>query len=234
MKTLLTTTALFVAFAVSAGAASAATYNFKELADGPAGESAYDTYSIGGIDFTATQNLDGDEPETAVVYLDANNAGMGVCGYADSLGPNPDSGANVCLNADGGQNAGDDSIQFEKDEVLTLTTTGTPVLLESIWVNYNHDANSGEFDAWEWIIAGESYSGGDLVPDTLGDDGGSDWRIDLGIVLELNDPITIFTTGGPNSYISALSATPVPLPAAGWLLLGGLGGLAAMKRRRKS
>ncbi len=27
---------------------------------------------------------------------------------------------------------------------------------------------------------------------------------------------------------------PIPLPAAGWLLLGGLGGLAAMKRRRKS
>ena len=26
----------------------------------------------------------------------------------------------------------------------------------------------------------------------------------------------------------------IPLPAAGWLLLGGLGGLAAMKRRRKS
>lgn len=28
--------------------------------------------------------------------------------------------------------------------------------------------------------------------------------------------------------------TPIPLPAAGWLLLGGLGGLYAMKRRRKS
>jgi hypothetical protein len=27
--------------------------------------------------------------------------------------------------------------------------------------------------------------------------------------------------------------TPIPLPAAGWLLLGGLGGLAAMRRRNK-
>jgi hypothetical protein len=28
-------------------------------------------------------------------------------------------------------------------------------------------------------------------------------------------------------------STPIPLPAAGWLLLGGLGGLAAMRRRNK-
>jgi hypothetical protein len=31
-----------------------------------------------------------------------------------------------------------------------------------------------------------------------------------------------------------IEAAPVPVPAAGFLLLGGLGGLAAMKRRKKS
>lgn len=30
------------------------------------------------------------------------------------------------------------------------------------------------------------------------------------------------------------SAAPIPLPAAGWLLIGGLGALAAVRRRRKS
>ncbi|MEO1239582.1 MAG: VPLPA-CTERM sorting domain-containing protein [Pseudomonadota bacterium] len=31
--------------------------------------------------------------------------------------------------------------------------------------------------------------------------------------------------------VASLEVTPVPLPAAGWLLIGGLGGLVAMKRR---
>ena len=32
--------------------------------------------------------------------------------------------------------------------------------------------------------------------------------------------------------VASLELTPVPLPAAGWLLIGGLGGLVAMKRRK--
>ena len=44
------------------------------------------------------------------------------------------------------------------------------------------------------------------------------------------------SVGTSNELSTVLVGTPspVPLPAAGWLLLGGLGGLAAMKRRRKS
>ncbi|SMX22594.1 VPLPA-CTERM sorting domain-containing protein [Boseongicola aestuarii] len=36
------------------------------------------------------------------------------------------------------------------------------------------------------------------------------------------------------SFSSSSFTTPIPLPAAGWLLIGGLGGLAAMKRRKKA
>ncbi len=35
-------------------------------------------------------------------------------------------------------------------------------------------------------------------------------------------------------YVSGATVSAVPLPAAGWLLIGGLGGLAAMKRRKKA
>lgn len=43
------------------------------------------------------------------------------------------------------------------------------------------------------------------------------------------------TLGGALSHITLIDGdtTPIPLPAAGWLLLGGLGGLAAMRRRNK-
>ncbi|MXQ08857.1 VPLPA-CTERM sorting domain-containing protein [Alphaproteobacteria bacterium GH1-50] len=156
---------------------------------------------------------------------------MGVCGYANNIGPNPESGANVCLNADGGGNSSDDSIQFEKEEILYLSATDGDVVLESIWVNYNHDRNSGEFDAWTWVIGGTTYTSADLIPDTLGDSGGADWRIDLGLIIS-DEPTSIWMTAGPNSYISAMSVSAVPLPAGGLLLLAGLGGLAALRRKR--
>lgn len=39
------------------------------------------------------------------------------------------------------------------------------------------------------------------------------------------------STGGSNSFEFAL---PVPLPAAGWLMLAGIGGLAALRRRKRA
>lgn len=40
-------------------------------------------------------------------------------------------------------------------------------------------------------------------------------------------------TGTPQSSSCGTTMTPVPLPAAGWMLLAGVGGLAAMRRRKK-
>ncbi len=46
-------------------------------------------------------------------------------------------------------------------------------------------------------------------------------------------PISSFNfTTKDSGAIASLEVTPVPLPAAGWMLIAGLGGLAAMKRRK--
>ena len=39
-------------------------------------------------------------------------------------------------------------------------------------------------------------------------------------------------SSGPEIYLSSLTATEIPLPAAGWMLIAGIGGLAAMRRRK--
>lgn len=47
---------------------------------------------------------------------------------------------------------------------------------------------------------------------------------------------TVEFLSDPNNAFefASIETTPVPLPAAGWMLLAGLGGMAAMKRRKKA
>lgn len=48
------------------------------------------------------------------------------------------------------------------------------------------------------------------------------------------DPVTISSVGQLQSTPTNPTVTPVPLPAAGWMLLAGIGGLAAAGRRKKA
>ncbi len=67
-------------------------------------------------------------------------------------------------------------------------------------------------------------------PDTDGDEG----------VFDLNFTGSVFGIGaifgGDDFLLSGLTfdVAPVPLPAAGWMLLAGVGGLAAMRRKRRT
>lgn len=62
---------------------------------------------------------------------------------------------------------------------------------------------------WEWISLPHMVSDMFLV-------GTTDWKDDWGL-----------------KYVYVEKIDPVPLPAAGWMLIAGMGGLAAMKRRSK-
>lgn len=54
----------------------------------------------------------------------------------------------------------------------------------------------------------------------------------IGVIF--GDDTTIFPKIYDDFRVSSLTVAAVPLPAAGWLMLAGLGGLAATRRRRKS
>jgi hypothetical protein len=56
-----------------------------------------------------------------------------------------------------------------------------------------------------------------------------------GGLLEIGGASSVFATGIGNDLITGGSlAAPVPLPAAAWLMLSGLGGLGVMRRKRKA
>lgn len=81
-------------------------------------------------------------------------------------------------------------------------------------------------------LAGLTYTAFESLFDT-GDD------IDQTASAPLSDPFrmiinTFVYQGTTASYDATLTATPVPLPAGGLLLLTALGGVAALRRRRKA
>lgn len=87
-------------------------------------------------------------------------------------------------------------------------------------------------------------AGSFVVPGTEGADAAVALQFDLGVLGGGNYTATLVSssTGGSGSgntaefVIASMSSTPfnvIPLPAAGWMLLAGVGGIAAVSRRKK-
>ena len=105
-----------------------------------------------------------------------------------------------------------DGVVFKMAFDITGTNTNT-------WVGFGGSANVGD--------KGPGGEGGRRfgITTTLTDTDDNPGVIDFG------DGKILQSLPGKDTTRSA-SFTPIPLPASGWLLLAGLGGLAAMRRRR--
>lgn len=217
--------------AAMAGAASASTFvfDFKKEAEatGQIGEAIFSTFTssdngvyVGpSLDVTATKSGD-----AAFVYFDARNAGMGVCGTPNNFNQvnqyAPGSSANRCdPGSDDGLTTTTETLHFTANENLRI---------ESIYINSNHDAGS-VFDT-VWNIGGTEYDAADFVSESVS--GTGDVRIDIDFLLLEGQSMTLAGVIGPNSYISAIAVAAVPVPAGMALMLTGLGGIAALRRRK--
>jgi len=127
---------------------------------------------------------------------------------------------------------------------------GTESLSLTQIYTFNHEETPNQGSGGQCAYEGAPGSGvnvngcADRVTATL-NEAVSDSVVVDGMLYEFN--ISGFETGGSTmgyflthehadntaALVASYKVSPVPLPAAGWMLLAGIGGLAAIKRRRK-
>ena len=205
MKLIATAAAAMLATAVSA---NAATLDFVAEADG----------NERGVEDGTTINFDG---------LDVTFSADGDFAYFDDLSGGKPGGLGVCgtLTASDQCNPPSDD-NITEGEAVTLTF-GTEVL-ELSGLSFNDaDHNSLDTDFTQTLLI--ALNGGSATQYTFGEAAGAVFTSLTSITFQFDDQGRYAS----EFYVSGAEAV-VPLPAAGWLLLGGLGGLAAMKRRKKA
>jgi len=217
-----------------AQAASAATFNFMDIADGAtfnarladgsvvsrtgaegnwneadsAGNPAIVGPGAGILDDGITVYATGSSIDGAAAdaFLDSRNAGLGVC---SSLPVGCKSGVPGANTADDNLNRAEESLTLRFSEMVRIA--GLTIR------DATHNPANGDFD-----IDGTTYSVIDGVVDTA--------------ALTLLSSGTAFTLAyletGTEIYIESITVAPVPLPAAAGLLAAAMAGLGFAARRR--
>ncbi|GMQ84051.1 MAG: hypothetical protein BMS9Abin06_0803 [Gammaproteobacteria bacterium] len=188
--------------------AGAVTFDFASLANGNENSYTTFTYSEGSITVNASgQSADGTQDYYA--YMDSGNAGLGVCEALTASGRcSPSS---------------DDNVTF--DELLRLDFNQPVSLSDITFINGNHgNTFDGVFEL--------SVDGGPATTYNLT----SNFSMNLtGTTFDFINPNI---QGGSNVsngyqfYIGSATVTAVPVPAAGWLFVSGMLGLAGLSRRK--
>lgn len=200
---------LFIVGMMLSVAANAASFDFANYADteGERGYAAYvKTEGLITVTATGTANIGG-QVTPAFAYLDAGNAGLGVCknlGFADQCNPTSD----------------DNALQ---DEAIQLTFDQRVFVSDVAFVNGGHNTNfTGTF---ELLVDGISQGTINLAALVT---------LDLwGTVFEFaNNSVGDFTAAGNQFYINVLDAQ-VPVPAALFLFAPALLGFMGLRRKAK-
>jgi len=237
---------IFIATALFAvtGSAHAIVIDFKAMAEpgGTLGESAWNTLSFNADGSHSMVNafldVTGTNGSNSYAYLDANNAGLGVCGTllnANTANQVTNSGANLCHPGN------DDNVSFHAATSTAETlhfVFDADVVIEKIWLNNNHDGDRS--------LQGDSVLmgiNGSTAPVVLGAPGaGGDSMLNLGFSLGAG---SMFDVGfNPNQscnnsfnncefYISKIEFSTVPEPAVLAMLGIGLVGIGAARRLNK-
>jgi hypothetical protein len=230
--------ALFTAQSVSA-----ATFDFIAMADGP------DANYIGPVElnwqqtaFAAGLTIDGvtlvasgsnANGGFADAFFDKDKAGLGVCSTPNIASGSKAGWSGCATGAGAGSNTADDNVSATQGgETLTLDFGQTVTVSQIIFTGEGHKWFEGSVK-----INGVTYDmgtyGTNVGPNVKG--GYTTFAEALtGSVFDF-EYIPVAGTSRVNQfYIGAATVAPIPVPAAGLLLLTALGGLGVARRRRKA
>jgi hypothetical protein len=218
MERKLSTIVAAAVFALTGGAASATTADFVFGGSTLNNQSTL-SYMEGGVslDVTGIRCDDGDGPNASScgsALIDRYSTGIGM---------------------DGGRWDNHQVDGKYSNEFLKLSFSPT-VTIESVSFTYFSDNDNSQFYTWTgsmWDFEGTANA----CPGTGSCSGGANTvREYVFSGTYTGEHFLIGSRGRHHDWkLAGASVTfnPIPLPAAGWMLLAGVGGLAAMKRRRK-